>query len=129
MGLKFAINGFGRIGRAVLRSTFEQHSPHQCVHINTLYDTPESLAYLLKHDSIHGRFPYEVSTKGDQLIIGEHTITLSQHRDPADCPWQDVDVVMECTGLFTHAKDAARHLEAGAQKVLISAPPLISGEK
>jgi glyceraldehyde 3-phosphate dehydrogenase len=122
MTLKIAINGFGRIGRCVLRALIERgDSDIQVVAINDLAP-PETSAHLLKYDSIHGRLNVPVSVDGNMLDVGGVQIRLTAIRDPEDLPWQDVDIVLECTGLFTKREDAARHLKNGAKRVLISAP-------
>lgn len=124
MTLKVAINGFGRIGRLVLRSIIEsQRTDISVIAINDLA-TPEANAHLLKFDSIHGRFPGEVKVENNQLIVNGHAITMVQVKDPALLPWKDlgVEIAFECTGLFTKREDAEKHLTAGARKVLISAP-------
>ena len=124
MTVKVAINGFGRIGRLVLRSIMESgRNDVSVVGINDLA-TSEANAHLLRFDSVHGRFDGDVKVSGNKLIVNGHEITMTQVRDPAQLPWKDlgVDVAMECTGLFTKKDDAAKHLTAGARKVLISAP-------
>lgn len=123
--MKIAINGFGRIGRNIVRALFDSdtHSHIELVAINDLGD-PETNAMLFKYDSVHGRYPGSVSVDGQDLIIDGHRIRICAERNPADLPWGelDVDVVMECTGIFTSKQKAAAHLEGGAKKVLISAP-------
>lgn len=122
MTLKIAINGFGRIGRCVLRALIEnQHDDIEVVAINDLAP-PKTAAHLLKYDSIHGRLKTSVKVNGDTLEVGSRGIRLTAIRNPEDLPWGDVDVVFECTGLFTSRADAARHLENGSKRVLISAP-------
>ncbi|MBV6633439.1 MAG: type I glyceraldehyde-3-phosphate dehydrogenase [Alphaproteobacteria bacterium] len=124
MTTKVAINGFGRIGRLVLRAAFESgRKDIEIVGINDLADV-ETNAHLLKYDSVHGRFSGTVTTQGNALIVNGHEITVTQERDPAALPWGEmgVDVAMECTGIFTKRDAASKHLEAGAKKVLISAP-------
>jgi glyceraldehyde 3-phosphate dehydrogenase len=123
MPTRVAINGFGRIGRNLLRSAYKYDVDLEFIAVNDLTD-PSMLALLLEFDSIHGRFPGTVDTDGDDLVVdGKHIKVLSE-RDPAALPWKDlgVDVVVESTGLFTKRDAAAKHLEAGAKKVLISAP-------
>ncbi|MEM9576635.1 MAG: type I glyceraldehyde-3-phosphate dehydrogenase [Pseudomonadota bacterium] len=116
------INGFGRIGRGVLRALVENKVEDiEVVAINDL-STPETLAHLLKHDSVHGRFDAEVSVSGDALVVNGKTIEVTAERDPAELPWQGVDIAMECTGLFTARDKAAAHLKNGSKRVLISAP-------
>lgn len=125
MTIRIAINGFGRIGRNVLRALYEnnyrQHM--QVVAINDLGDA-ETNAHLLKYDSVHGRFASEVSHDQESLSVDGDRIAITAIRNPEELPWKDhnVDVVMECTGLFTSRKKAAAHLTAGARKVVISAP-------
>lgn len=119
---KYAINGFGRIGRNVLR-TMSKEERNKVVAINDL--TPiEMIAHLLKYDSTQGKFDGEVSIDGEYLVIDGHKILITVERDPANLPWKKlgVDVVLESTGLFTKRDAAKKHLEAGAKKVLISAP-------
>ncbi|MEM6902950.1 MAG: type I glyceraldehyde-3-phosphate dehydrogenase [Pseudomonadota bacterium] len=124
MTTKVAINVFGRIGRLVLRAAFESgRNDIEIVGINDLADV-ETNAHLLKYDSVHGRFNGTVTTMNNALIVNGQEITVTQERDPAALPWGDmgVDVAMECTGIFTKRDAASKHLEAGAKKVLISAP-------
>lgn len=124
MTTRIAINGFGRIGRNVLRALHESgRSDLEIVAINDLSST-ENLAHLLKYDSVHGRFPGTVSVEGDRIDIGNGPIQVTAIRDLADQNWADnqVDIVMECTGIFTARDAAAKHLDAGAKRVLISAP-------
>jgi glyceraldehyde 3-phosphate dehydrogenase len=123
MTLRVAINGFGRIGRNYLRATKQRGLDVDIVAVNDLTDTA-TLALLLKYDSVHGRFDGTVETDGDDLVVDGDTIKVLSERDPAALPWTDlgVDVVIESTGFFTKRDDAAKHLEAGAKKVLISAP-------
>jgi len=124
MTTRIAINGFGRIGRNVLRALHESGSHDlEVVAINDLSST-ENLAHLLKYDSVHGRFPGTVSVTDDSLDIGSGPIRVTAIRDLADQNWadSDVDIVMECTGIFTARDAAAKHLDAGAKRVLISAP-------
>lgn len=117
-----AINGFGRIGRGVLRALVENDvSDITVVAINDLAP-PDHLVHLLKYDSIHGRLRAEVTLEGDTLRVGRHIIRLTGQRDPSALSWGDVDVAYECTGLFTARDAAARHLENGSRRVLISAP-------
>jgi glyceraldehyde 3-phosphate dehydrogenase len=128
MTIKVAINGFGRIGRMVLRSHYESGKKHglQFVAINDLGDAATN-AHLLKYDTAHGKFPGTVKVDGDSLVVNGDRIKVVAERDPAKLPWKSlgVDVVMECTGLFTSKAKAGAHLQAGAKKVIISAP----GEK
>ncbi len=124
MAVKLAINGFGRIGRLVLRALYESgRSDLQIVAINDLADI-ETNAHLLKYDSVHGRFPMSVETAADALIVNGDRIAVTKEMDPAKLPWGSlgVDIAMECTGRFTNRADAEKHIEAGARKVLISAP-------
>jgi glyceraldehyde 3-phosphate dehydrogenase len=123
MTVRVAINGFGRIGRNLLRSAYKHDVDLEFVAVNDLTDTA-ALAMLLKYDSVHGRFDGTVETDGDDLVINGKTIKVLSERDPAALPWSDmgVDVVVESTGFFTKRDDAAKHLEAGAKKVIISAP-------
>ena len=122
MALRVAVNGFGRIGRSVLRAA-AQNQAFEFVAINDLTDA-KTLAHLLKYDSVHGIFPGEVSVDGDQIIVNGKAIKVLAVRNPAELPWKDlkIDVVLECTGLFTARDKAAQHLTAGAKKVVISAP-------
>ena len=128
MTIKVAINGFGRIGRMVLRSHYESGKKHglQFVAINDLGDAATN-AHLLKYDTAHGKFPGTVRVDGENLLVNNDRIRVVAERDPAKLPWKQlgVDVVMECTGLFTSKAKASAHLQAGARKVIISAP----GEK
>jgi glyceraldehyde 3-phosphate dehydrogenase len=128
MTIKVAINGFGRIGRMVLRSHYESGKKHglQFVAINDLGDAATN-AHLLKYDTAHGKFPGSVRVEGDNLVVNNDRIRVVAERDPAKLPWKQlgVDVVMECTGLFTSKAKAGAHIQAGAKKVIISAP----GEK
>jgi glyceraldehyde 3-phosphate dehydrogenase len=123
MTLRVAINGFGRIGRNFLRAAKKGGLDLDIVAVNDLTDTA-TLALLLKYDSVHGRYDGTVETSGDDLVVDGDTIKVLSERDPAALPWSDlgVDVVIESTGFFTKRDDAAKHLEAGAKKVLISAP-------
>lgn len=122
MTLKLAINGFGRIGRNVLRAVIENNrSDVEIVAINDL-GKPEMNAHLFEFDSVHGRYPKPVTLNGDTMDVGAGPIRLSSERNPEDLPWSDVDVVLECTGVFRTREAASRHFENGARKVLISAP-------
>ena len=120
---RVAINGFGRIGRGVLRAALEQGSELEVVAINDLGDAA-TLAHLLARDSVYGALPSPVSVEGDELIVGERRIRILAERDPAQLPWGElgIDVVLESTGLFTDAESAGAHLRAGAGRVLVSAP-------
>jgi glyceraldehyde 3-phosphate dehydrogenase len=117
-----AINGFGRIGRLTFRNLLEMEGV-AVVAINDLTE-PETLLHLLKYDSVHGRFPHAVSLEGDSLVIGSKKIKLIAERDPAALPWGNlkVDLVLECTGIFTTPEKMDLHRQAGAKKVLLSAP-------
>jgi glyceraldehyde 3-phosphate dehydrogenase len=123
MTTKVGINGFGRIGRNYLRAALAMEADIQVVAVNDLSD-PKALAHLLKYDSVTGRLNQEVSVDGDFIIVGKHKIKVLAERDPAALGWGGlgVDIVIESTGRFTDAKDAVKHIEAGAKKVLISAP-------
>jgi glyceraldehyde 3-phosphate dehydrogenase len=124
MAVRVAINGFGRIGRLVLRAIYESgRTDLEVVAINDLADGKTN-AHLLKYDSVHGRFPFTVEAGDGALVVNGLPIRTVQERDPARLPWKDlgVDVALECSGLFTKRADAAKHLDAGAAKVLISAP-------
>lgn len=125
MKIRIAINGFGRIGRNVFRALFEGEYQNQIelVAINDLAP-PEFNAHLAKFDSVHGRFPGTIEQEGDMLIAEGQQIKMVSERDPSQLPWRAlaVDVVLECTGFFTSRDSAAAHLEAGAKKVIISAP-------
>ena len=123
MTIKVGINGFGRIGRNVLRSAVQNFKDIEIVGINDLLE-PEYLAYMLQYDSVHGRFKGEVSVDGNTLIVNGKKIRLTQERDPANLKWSEVgaDIVIESTGLFLDKASAEKHLAAGAKKVIISAP-------
>jgi len=122
MTTTLAINGFGRIGRLVLRALIDQRRDDlRVVAINDLGPV-ETNAHLMRFDSVHGRFPGEVTTGEDWMDVGQGKIRVSALRNPAELPWQDVDVVLECTGVFTDAEKARIHLENGATRVLVSAP-------
>ncbi|MBU3740444.1 MAG: type I glyceraldehyde-3-phosphate dehydrogenase [Rhodoferax sp.] len=123
MTLQIGINGFGRIGRNVLRSALLNFPDIQVVGINDLLE-PDYLAYMLKYDSVHGRFKGEVSVEGSSLIVNGRRIRLTQERDPANLKWGEVgaEVVIESTGLFLDKASAEKHLTAGARKVIMSAP-------
>jgi glyceraldehyde 3-phosphate dehydrogenase len=128
MTTRVAINGFGRIGRLVLRGIYESgRSDIEVVAINDLAPVDTNV-HLLKYDSVHGRFPGTVTGKKSAMVVNGHEITVVQERDPANLPWgdMDIDVTLECTGIFTDRDGAGKHLTAGAKKVLISAPA--SGE-
>jgi len=123
MTIKVGINGFGRIGRMVFRAAVQNFNDIEIVGINDLLE-PDYLAYMLKYDSVHGRFKGEVSVDGNNLIVNGKKIRLTQERDPAALKWNEVhaDVVIEATGLFLDKPTAEKHLAAGAKKVLLSAP-------
>src|ERR1043166_3187126 len=124
MAVRVAINGFGRIGRLVLRAAYEhKHSEIEVGGINDL-GSVETNAHLLRFDSVHGRFPGEVTSGDNWMDIGRGKIRVTAERDPAKLPWRElgVDVALECTGIFTKRDAAAKHLEAGAKKVIVSAP-------
>ena len=128
MTIKVAINGFGRIGRMVLRAHYEGGKKHalQFVAVNDLGD-PQTNAHLLKYDTAHGPFPSNVRVDGDSIVVNNDRVRVVAERDPAKLPWKSlgVDIVLECTGLFTSKAKAGAHIQAGAKKVIISAP----GEK
>jgi len=123
MAVKVGINGFGRIGRNVFRAAKAANADIDFVAVNDLVDTA-TMAHLLKYDSILGRFPGGVEVDGDNIVAGGDEVEVLSERDPAQLPWSElgVDVVIESTGFFTARADAAKHLEAGAKKVIISAP-------
>jgi glyceraldehyde 3-phosphate dehydrogenase len=125
MTIKVAINGFGRIGRMVLRAHYEGGKKHDLafVAINDLGDAKTN-AHLLKYDTAHGRFPGTVEVQGDAIVVQGDRLRVLAVKNPAELPWKElgVDVVMECTGLFTSKAKAGAHLQAGAKKVIISAP-------
>src|SRR6266567_7727978 len=124
MAVRVAINGFGRIGRLVLRSIIESgRKDIQVVGINDLGPV-ETNAHLLRYDSVHGRFPGEVKTQGDHMMVDGQTLKVTAIKNPAELPHKElgVDIALECTGIFTSKEKAAAHLTAGAKRVLISAP-------
>ena len=125
MAIRVAINGYGRIGRNVLRALYENKRTHeiQIVAINDLGDA-QTNAHLTRFDTVHGRFPGDVSVDGDAMVVNGDRIRVIAVRNPAELPWKElnVDAVMECTGLFTSKAKAGAHLAAGARKVVISAP-------
>lgn len=125
MTIRVAINGFGRIGRNVLRALYENsyRDRVQVVAINDLGD-PALNSHLLRHDTVHGHFPFKVEHDAGSITVDGDRIAISSERDPAQLPWatMDIDLVMECTGLFTKRDAAAKHIAAGAKRVLISAP-------
>ena len=120
---RVGINGFGRIGRNYLRAALAQNSDLEIVAVNDLSD-PAGLAHLLKYDSVTGRLGAAVSVDGDSIVINGKSIKVLAERDPAELPWKElgVDIVIESTGIFTDGEKAKKHIEAGAKKVLISAP-------
>lgn len=122
MSIKLGINGFGRIGRMVLRAALK-HPDVDVVAINDLTDS-ETMAYLLKYDSVHGRLDLDVKAKDDSIQVGDQTIAIRSVKDPASIGWGDlgVDIAAECTGIFRDREGASKHLAAGARKVIISAP-------
>jgi glyceraldehyde 3-phosphate dehydrogenase len=124
MAVRIAISGFGRIGRNILRAIVEANRKDvEIVAINDLFSAKDN-AHLLRHDSVHGPFPGEVTVAGDSIDVGSGPIKVLAERDPKKLPWKslNIDVVMECTGIFTDRDKAALHLEAGAKRVLVSAP-------
>ncbi|MDR1708172.1 MAG: type I glyceraldehyde-3-phosphate dehydrogenase [Candidatus Accumulibacter sp.] len=123
MTIKVGINGFGRIGRMVLRAAVKNFSDIEIVGINDLLD-PDYLAYMLKFDSVHGRFDGQVSTEGSQLVVNGKKIRLTAIKDPAELKWNEVgaEIVVESTGLFLTKETCQKHLDAGAKKVIQSAP-------
>ncbi|GGI87614.1 type I glyceraldehyde-3-phosphate dehydrogenase [Legionella impletisoli] len=125
MTIRVAINGYGRIGRCVLRAIFEYNrlNDFNVVAINDLSGI-ETTAHLTRYDSTHGRFQSTVAVEGDKMVVDGHPILITNERNPENLPWAEleVDLVMECTGLFTKHEAAMKHIQAGAKKVLISAP-------
>jgi glyceraldehyde 3-phosphate dehydrogenase len=123
MAIKVGINGFGRIGRMVFRAAAEHFPDIDVVGINDLLE-PDYLAYMLKHDSVHGRFKGEIGVDGSTLIVNGRKIRLTQVKDPAELKWNEVgaDVVVESTGLFLDKGSCEKHIKAGAKKVIMSAP-------
>lgn len=124
MAVRVAINGFGRIGRMTYRAIIENgREDVQVVAINDLGNA-ETNAHLLRHDSVHGKFPADVRVEDNNIVVNDDVIKVFAERNPADLPWGelDVDVVFECTGIFTSKEKASLHLDAGAKKVLVSAP-------
>ncbi|MGB6754383.1 MAG: type I glyceraldehyde-3-phosphate dehydrogenase [Xanthobacteraceae bacterium] len=124
MSVRVAINGFGRIGRNILRASVEaKREDIEVIAINDLGPV-ESNAHLLRYDSVHGRFPGEVTVKGDTISVGNGAIKVTAVKDPTQLPWKElgIDIALECTGIFTSKKSASAHLDAGAKRVLVSAP-------
>lgn len=125
MPIKVAINGYGRIGRNIIRALYESGRTNeiQIVAVNDLGDTKTN-AHLTQYDSVHGKFPFEVGVDGDYIVINGDKIKVFSERDPSKLPWGElgIDVVHECTGLFTSKAKASAHIAAGAKKVIISAP-------
>jgi len=123
MSVRVAINGFGRIGRNVFRAARSRGGDFEIVAVNDL-TSADTLAHLLTYDSIHGRYPDEVSARDDTLVVNGKDVKVLSERDPANLPWGDlgVDIVVESTGFFTKRDGAAKHIEGGARKVVISAP-------
>ncbi len=121
--VRVAINGFGRIGRNILRASLGSLDKIDFVCINDVTDAP-TLAHLLKYDSVFGKIPAEISVKGSSLVLNGKEIRVTAERDPAKLPWKElnVDIALECTGLFTSREKAEAHMNAGAKKVIISAP-------
>jgi glyceraldehyde 3-phosphate dehydrogenase len=124
MAVRVAINGFGRIGRNIVRAIFESgRKDIDVVAVNDLGPV-ETNAHLLRYDSIHGRFPHEVGVSGDTITVGKEKFKVTAIKDPAQLPWKElgIDIALECTGIFTSKEKASAHLTAGAKRVLISAP-------
>jgi len=122
--VRVAINGFGRIGRNILRAIHESgRQDIEVVAVNDLGPV-ETNAHLLRFDSVHGRFPHEVKVEGDYINVGSEKFKVTAHKDPATLPWKElgVDIAMECTGIFTSKEKASAHLTAGAKRVIVSAP-------
>ncbi|MCE9633149.1 MAG: type I glyceraldehyde-3-phosphate dehydrogenase [Methylophilales bacterium] len=123
MAIRIGINGFGRIGRMVFRAAIKDFTDIEVVAINDLLE-PDYLAYMLKHDSVHGRFKGDVSVNGNNLVVNGKTIRLTAEKDPSALKWNEVgaDIVIECTGLFLTVDTCQKHIDAGARKVVQSAP-------
>lgn len=123
MAIKVGINGFGRIGRMVFRAAIKDFTDIEVVAINDLLE-PDYLAYLLKHDSVHGKFKGDVSVEGNNLVVNGKKIRLTAERDPANLKWDEVgaDIIIECTGFFLTLDTCQKHIDAGAKKVVQSAP-------
>ena len=122
MTIRVGINGFGRIGRCVMRAALGVRDI-EIVHVNDLIDT-KTLAHLLKYDSVHGALKENVYAESEYLVIGNQKIGVSAVRDPAEIPWKarNVDIVFECTGIFRKKEQAEKHIKAGARKVIVSSP-------
>ena len=123
MAIKVGINGFGRIGRMVFRAVAKEFKDIEIVGINDLLE-PNYLAYMLKYDSVHGRFPGDIKVEGNNLVVNGKKIRLTAVKDPTELKWGEVgaDIVIECTGLFLTKETCEKHLAAGAKKVVQSAP-------
>ena len=124
MAVRVAINGFGRIGRNIVRAIYESgRKDIDVVAVNDLGPV-ETNAHLMRYDSVHGRFPHEVSVKGDTINVGTDQFKVTAIKDPSQLPWKElgVDIALECTGIFTARAKAAAHLDAGAKRVIVSAP-------
>ncbi|HMQ57601.1 MAG TPA: glyceraldehyde 3-phosphate dehydrogenase NAD-binding domain-containing protein, partial [Rhizobiaceae bacterium] len=124
MKVKIAINGFGRIGRNIVRAIYESgRKDIDIVAINDLGPV-ETNAHLMRYDSVHGRFPHAVEVDGNTIKVGAESFKVFAERDPSKLPWGDlgIDIVMECTGIFTSKEKASAHLAAGAKRVIVSAP-------
>jgi glyceraldehyde 3-phosphate dehydrogenase len=124
MAVRVAINGFGRIGRNIVRAIFESgRKDIDVVAVNDLGPV-ETNAHLLRYDSVHGRFPHEVTVSGDTISIGKEKFKVTAIKDPAQLPWKElgIDIALECTGIFTSKEKASAHLTAGAKRVIVSAP-------
>ena len=128
MAVKVAINGFGRIGRNVLRAIVESgRTDIEVIALNDLGPV-ETNAHLMRYDSVHGRFPGTVTVSGDTIDVGRGPIRVTAERDPKALPWGDVDIALECTGIFTDRAKAALHLENGSKRVIVSAPARRRGQ-
>jgi hypothetical protein len=124
MAIRVAINGFGRIGRNIVRAIYESgRKDIDVVAVNDLGPV-ETNAHLLRYDSVHGKFPHEVTVSGDTISVGKESFKVLAVRDPSQLPWKelDIDIALECTGIFTARDKAAAHLTAGAKRVIVSAP-------
>lgn len=121
MALRLAINGFGRIGRLVFREIFKRNADIEIAGINDITDAP-TLAHLLKYDSVHGKFPGEIRTEGNVMIVNGKHITISAEKQLDKLPWKDVDIVLESTGVFRKREQLNQHIANGAKKVVLSAP-------